>query len=206
MKKILFITLVLLLTISCQKENIQVLKSDELEQIHKKIITDFSESNIKTYAKMDSKTIDLDLEEKWNKNLSIFNDQGIDEVFIKNGIDEKILEIFEYYEEYKSDPNIYNRIVEKYSFLTTKDAFDLFNLVETFYAVSDIYNSNRNERINISAEINVNAKFSSYSCALGMAGMIVATAGGAAVTGGASLVLFLVGKSIALASFIDSCT
>lgn len=42
-------------------------------------------------------------------------------------------------------------------------------------------------------------------CALAIAGTIAVTAGAAFVTGGASLIVFLVGKGIATAAIIEAC-
>jgi hypothetical protein len=42
-------------------------------------------------------------------------------------------------------------------------------------------------------------------CALAIAGTIAVTAGAAFVTGGASLIVFLVSKGIATAAIIDAC-
>ena len=52
---------------------------------------------------------------------------------------------------------------------------------------------------------NIMAGSITYSCALALAGMGITVAGGAFVTGGASLLLFLGGYSVATASIIDSC-
>lgn len=45
-----------------------------------------------------------------------------------------------------------------------------------------------------------------YSCGLALAGAVAATAGFAFVTGGAGLIVALVGKGLATASLIDSCS
>jgi|APIni6443716594_1056825.scaffolds.fasta_scaffold226477_1 3-phosphoglycerate kinase len=42
-------------------------------------------------------------------------------------------------------------------------------------------------------------------CALAIAGTIATTAGAAFITGGASLIVFLVAKGIATASIIEAC-
>lgn len=47
---------------------------------------------------------------------------------------------------------------------------------------------------------------SKWGCALAIAGTIGCTAGAAFVTGGASLIVFLVCKGIATASVIEACS
>lgn len=42
-------------------------------------------------------------------------------------------------------------------------------------------------------------------CALAIAGAIAATAGAAFITGGASLIIWLIGKGLATATIIDAC-
>ena len=45
----------------------------------------------------------------------------------------------------------------------------------------------------------------SWGCGFAIAGMITATAGAAFVTGGASLAIFLIGKSIGIGGLVTSC-
>jgi hypothetical protein len=46
---------------------------------------------------------------------------------------------------------------------------------------------------------------SKLGCALAIAGTLVATAGAVFVTGGASLIVFLISKGIATAGLIEAC-
>jgi hypothetical protein len=46
---------------------------------------------------------------------------------------------------------------------------------------------------------------SKFGCALAIAGSIAVTAGAAFVTGGASLIIFLISKGIATATIVDAC-
>lgn len=45
----------------------------------------------------------------------------------------------------------------------------------------------------------------SWGCGFAIAGMITATAGAAFLTGGASLAIFLIGKSIGIGGLVMSC-
>jgi hypothetical protein len=46
---------------------------------------------------------------------------------------------------------------------------------------------------------------SKIGCAFAIAGAIAATAGAAFITGGASLIIWLIGKGLATATIIDAC-
>ena len=46
----------------------------------------------------------------------------------------------------------------------------------------------------------------SWGCALAIASTVAATAGAAFITGGAALIIFLIGKGLAAAGLIGACT
>ncbi len=128
-------------------------------------------------------------------NLNYVNENGLESLLRKNGIDTEILAEFELFIANKGNEEIYDMLAEKFNFETQEEVNFLFNLVEIHSLIETEFSS---------SSFRLGEK--SVDCALAIAATIVTTAGAIGVTGGAALVVFVVAKGIAIASVINSCT
>jgi hypothetical protein len=176
----------LMLFVSCSQYDSDLSTSSvDLKSIHQTVKTDWSDMK-----KSDNSDFEIDVDsyqKEFDLNFRYGQENGLDEMFRKNGLDPIALEQLQFYIDNEHDTNVYDLLNEKYEFDEYEARF-LFNLIETYEYVDSL-----------------DQRKISWGCALAIAGTVAVTAGAAFVTGGATLIVFLVGKGIATAALIEAC-
>lgn len=140
------------------------------------------------------------LEQQYLDNLSYLDENGLEALFAKHNINEKLLSEFQFFQSNESNLDVYQLLIDNFQIKDVKEATFLFNLLEVYNLVESGLHLNKNTKFSENQIQRI-----SWGCALAIAGTVAATAGAAFVTGGAALVVFLVGKGIATAALIEAC-
>ncbi|MBZ9731684.1 hypothetical protein LB467_18530 [Salegentibacter sp. JZCK2] len=200
----------LILLVSCSKDNTDLIENKmvesssldeiQLESIHKNIKLELKRANENLQIK--SSTFEnSSVEKKFIQNLKYVNENGLESLYSQFKINNKFLAQLEFYQDNKSKENRYQLLMDNFRINNIEEANFLFNLIEVYHLVENELKNNRNFQLSKDQ-----IKGISWGCALAIAGTISVTAGAAFVTGGASLVVFLVSKGIATAAIIEACS
>jgi hypothetical protein len=140
------------------------------------------------------------MEQEYLNNLSYLDENGIEALFTKHNIDKKFLTEFYFFQKNESNTEVYQLLLENFEFKDVQEATFLFNLIEVYNIVESSLQLSKNTQLSKGQMQRI-----SWGCALAIAGTVAATAGAAFVTGGASLIVFLVAKGLVTASLIEAC-
>ncbi len=192
----------LMLITSCNQHDMPIKKTINAEVLritHAEIVDELANLEITNSDLLIIKSNYPSIEEEFLANVKYIEEFGVENLFIKHGMDLDILAEFDFYIENENNSNVYQLLIEKFNFESIKEAKLLFNLIEVY----KIFENN----LPISdTDTLKKADGLTWGCALALAGTIAVTAGAAFVTGGASLIVFLVSKGLATASIINACT
>ncbi len=169
-----------------------------LKSMHQNIKFELNNANKETNYSQFKKT---DIEQEYLDNLSYLDENGLEALFTKYNIDQKFLSEFEFYKNNETSENIYQLLIDNFQINDVQEASFLFNLIEVYNLVESGLQLNKSTEFSKEQMQRI-----SWGCALAIAGTVAATAGAAFITGGASLIVFLISKGIATASIIDACS
>jgi len=193
----------LILFMSCSKTDAPFpsnsLDAKTLKSIHLDIKSKLNTSIINHSDILKIQASNPTIEDDFLANLNYIQEHGIEGIFYKYGIDLEILSEFDFYFENESNENLYEMLVSEFNFQNNEEAVFLFNLIE-IYKIFETNLSQQDENI-----LKKNEGLT-WGCALALAGTVAVTAGAAFITGGASLIVFLISKGIATASIINACS
>lgn len=187
----------LILFASCNRGE-GILAEDEisaadLENLHEQIRYEFDNVDESSLKSLNSEE-----ESELYENLKFINENGLEDLFTKYGLDQKFLEMLDFYIDFGDQSEFYELLIEGFGLESFEEAQFILNLIETYNATID--------GMDIDESLLKGIDKVDWRCALAIAGAVAATAGAIGVTGGASLVIFLVNKGLATAFLIDACT
>lgn len=185
---------------SCEQyEESYIIDADTLRNAHQTISSTLNLEmlNFKNSSSIISGRISSNSEDEQEliSNLNYVNENGLESLLNKNGIDIEVLAEFEFFAANKGNENVYELLAKKFHFESQEEINFLFNLVEIHSLIESEF-SNSSYRI----------EGWGWGCALAIAGTVAVTVGAIWITGGAALIVFLISKGIATASVINSCT
>jgi hypothetical protein len=133
-------------------------------------------------------------------NISIINNEGLDQMLIKNGISANMLDAFEFYQNNSDKENVYDLIIENFNLTKVEDARFLITVVTTYDFIEKEMSLDKNVKLS-KGEM----KRISWGCALAIAGTVGTTIGAIWVTGGAALIYYVAMKGLVTAALIEAC-
>jgi hypothetical protein len=175
------------------------LDANALKNVHQNIKIDLNNASKNAninFAQFKDSTI----EQEYLNNLSYLDENGLEALFAKHNIDQKFLTEFDFFQKNESNKDVYQLLTENFEFKDVQEATFLFNLIEVYNIVETDLQLNKNIVLSKGQMQRI-----SWGCALAIACTVAATAGAAFVTGGAALIVFLVGKGLATAALIEAC-
>lgn len=175
---------------SCNKSNVlsktdQPITGLELKSIHDEIIQNISDKS----STPKSITEEYNFEEYEGsilKNMTFIKKNGVNSLLDADYLTENLID---FYREHENENNVYELLLQEYSFKNEKEVRDFFLLYEiTKY----IYNENLTEAF-------------SWGCAFSIAASIIHTASAVTITTPLGLGFWLAGKVIATTGIIGGC-
>jgi hypothetical protein len=133
-------------------------------------------------------------------NISIINNEGLDQMLIKNGISANMLDAFEFYQNNSDKENVYDLIIENFNLTKVEDARFLITVVTTYDFIEKEMSLDKNVKLS-KGEM----KRISWGCALAIAGTVGTTIGAIWVTGGAALIYYVAMKGLVTVALIEAC-
>jgi len=160
----------------------------------------FAFDTSKSSGDLQKTSIDLNIDNIIADNISIINNEGLDQMLIKNGISANMLDAFEFYQNNSDKENVYNLIIENYNLTKVEDARFLITVVTTYDFIVKEMSLDKNIKLS-KGEM----KRISWGCALAIAGTVGTTIGAIWVTGGAALIYYVAMKGLVTAALIEAC-
>lgn len=145
-------------------------------------------------------SVDENIDNLIANNISIINNEGLDQMLIQNGISANMLEAFEFYQNNSDKENVYDLIIENYNLTKVEDARFLITVVTTYDFIEKEMSLDKNIKLS-KGEM----KRISWGCALAIAGTVGTTIGAIWVTGGAALIYYVAMKGLVTAALIEAC-
>lgn len=145
-------------------------------------------------------SIDANIDNIIANNISIINNEGLDQMLIQNGISANMLEAFEFYQNNSDKENVYDLIIENYNLTKVEDVRFLITVITTYDFIEKELSLDKNIKLS-----NGEMKRISWGCALAIASTVGTTIGAIWVTGGAALIYYVAMKGIATAALIEAC-
>lgn len=206
MKNIIKFTSVLLATAifisSCNQHRYteEVCKLDviQLENVHQTVKNNIEIAKTDFLAIETKSVIADDLELEFSENLQFLNNFGLEALFEQKGLNVDIISEVEFLVANQNSVTVYQDLIDHFNIENEEEAAMLFTIFETQKLIMQNLST-------VSKSTNLEMKRISLGCALAIAATVSVTAGAAFVTGGASLIVFLVGKGIATAAIIEAC-
>ncbi|PIV95448.1 MAG: hypothetical protein COZ16_12295 [Flavobacteriaceae bacterium CG_4_10_14_3_um_filter_31_253] len=160
----------------------------------------FAFDTSKSSGDLQKTSIDLNIDNIIADNISIINNEGLDQMLIKNGISANMLDAFEFYQNNSDKENVYDLIIENYNLTKVEDARFLITVVTTYDFIEKEMSLDKNIKLS-KGEM----KRISWGCALAIAGTVGTTIGAIWVTGGAALIYYVAMKGLVTAALIEAC-
>jgi len=160
----------------------------------------FAFDTSKSSGDLQKTSIDLNIDNIIADNISIINNEGLDQMLIKNGISANMLDAFEIYQNNSDKENVYDLIIENYNLTKVEDARFLITVVTTYDFIEKEMSLDKNIKLS-KGEM----KRISWGCALAIAGTVGTTIGAIWVTGGAALIYYVAMKGLVTAALIEAC-
>jgi len=160
----------------------------------------FAFDTSKSSGDLQKTSIDLNIDNIIADKISIINNEGLDQMLIKNGISANMLDAFEFYQNNSDKENVYDLIIENYNLTKVEDARFLITVVTTYDFIEKEMSLDKNIKLS-KGEM----KRISWGCALAIAGTVGTTIGAIWVTGGAALIYYVAMKGLVTAALIEAC-
>ncbi|OIP48063.1 MAG: hypothetical protein COY55_10925 [Flavobacteriaceae bacterium CG_4_10_14_0_8_um_filter_31_99] len=144
--------------------------------------------------------VDVNIDNIIANNISIINNEGLDQMLLQNGISANMLDAFEFYQNNSDKENVYDLIIENYNLTKVEDARFLITVITTYDFIEKEMSLDKNIKLS-KGEM----KRISWGCALAIAGTVGVSIGAIWVTGGAALIYFISVKGLATAALIEAC-
>jgi len=193
----------LILFVSCSPNgDIEELNQNVDSALLKQMQSDFKFAfdTSKSSGDLQKTSIDLNIDNIIADNISIINNEGLDQMLIKNGISANMLDAFEFYQNNSDKENVYDLIIENYNLTKVEDARFLITVVTTYDFIEKEMSLDKNIKLS-KGEM----KRISWGCALAIAGTVGTTIGAIWVTGGAALIYYVAMKGLVTAALIEAC-
>lgn len=206
-----FFLSIIMLLISCSQYGNDLAESNQFDKndlinLHQKI--KLNVTGIKFLGKSENNTLSKSVEEAeaeriYLENVEYYNKYGVEALFNKHKINTDIILALDYYYQNENKENIYQDLIDMFKISNERDASILFTIIEVKQIVEKELANSTKERMS-----NSEMQRLSWGCALAIASTVGVTLGvlfAGPITGGASLVGFLVFKGLATAALIEAC-
>lgn len=164
-------------------------------QIDYKFAFDTSKAN----GNLQKTNVDENIDNIIANNISIINNEGLDQMLIQNGISENMLEAFEFYQNNSDNENVYDLIIDNYNLTKVEDARFLITVITTYDFIEKEMSLDKNFKFS-KGEM----KRISWGCALAIASTVGVSIGAIWVTGSAALIYFISIKGLATVALIEA--
>lgn len=204
----IFLSMIILFVSCSQYDNdlndSSQISANDLKRIHNDIKFGLSKEKFSFKTSEGISTAEqAEAERVYLENVEYLNDYGLEALFDKSNVNIDFIPALNYFFANENNEDIYQELIDEFKIVDERDASILFTIIE-IKQIIEIELANSTSKSMSSLEL----QKISWGCALAIASTVGVTIGlltSVPITGGASLVSFLVWKGVATAALIEAC-